>query len=324
MNLQAQEGESLPTPVTGRIFVTGGSGFVGRNIIEALGNRPLRLLLRGQKQAPKFKNPNIDVVQGDVTKPDSLRGKMDGCEAVIHLVAIISEEGKSTFDSVIRQGAVNVIKEAQQAGVSRFVQMSALGTRNDPRFGYFEAKWQAEQAVKQSGIPWTIFRPSVIFGPGDEFINTLAKLVKLAPVIPVVGSGQSKFQPVSVNEVATAFVRALDDPRTEGHIYDLGGGATYTYEEMLDVIAAHIGAKKPKVHVPLGLMKRVVALSRPLPKALRPPVTEEQLKMLAIDNATDDSATGDLIGRAPLKLEDGIDYVRGSSGAAGKANAPRA
>jgi len=324
MNLQAQEGESLPAPVTGRIFVTGGTGFVGGNIIEALGNRPLRLLVRGQQQAPKFKNPNIDIVQGDVTKPDSLRGTMDGCEAVIHLVAIISEEGKNTFDAVIRQGAVNVINEAQKAGVSRFLQMSALGTRNDPRFGYFEAKWQAEQAVKQSGIPWTIFRPSVIFGPGDEFINTLAKLVKTAPVIPVVGTGQSKFQPVSVKDVATAFVRALDDPRTEGHIYDLGGGATYSYEEMLDVIAEHIGAKKPKVHVPLGLIKRVVALSKPLPKALRPPVTEEQLKMLAIDNATDDSATGDLIGRAPLKLEDGIDYVRGSSSAAGKANAPQA
>lgn len=309
--------------VTGRIFLTGGTGFVGGNIVEALGNRPLRLLVRDQQRAPKFKNPNIDIVQGDVTIPETMRGKMDGCEAVIHLVAIIAEEGKSTFDSVIRQGSVNVVDEAKKAGVSRFLQMSALGTRNDPRFGYFEAKWQAEQAVIGSGITWTIFRPSVIFGPGDEFINTLAKLVKTAPVIPVVGSGQSKFQPVSVKDVARAFVRALDDPATAEHIYDLGGGATYSYEEMLDVIAEHLGARKPKVHIPLGLIKQVVSLAKALPKSLRPPVTEEQLKMLAIDNATDNSATGELIGRAPLNLKDGIDYVGRGSGNTGKTNFTR-
>lgn len=306
---QEQGRELQAKAVTGRIFITGGTGFVGGNIIDSLGNRPVRLLVRDQRNAAGTRKPNVETVEGDVTKPETLRGKMDGCEAVINLVAIISEEGNATFDSVIRQGTVNAVHEAMNAGVSRFLQMSALGTRNDPRFGYFEAKWQAEQAVKQSGIPWTIFRPSVIYGPGDEFINTLATLVKAAPVVPVVGTGESKFQPVSVREVARAFIRALDDPATAGQTYDLGGGATYSYEEMLDVIAKQLGVKKPKVHVPIGLMRTVVSLSRPLPKALRPPVTKEQLKMLAIDNATNNSATGELIGAAPQKLEDGIAYI---------------
>ncbi|MFN8590772.1 MAG: complex I NDUFA9 subunit family protein [Thermomicrobiales bacterium] len=296
-------------PVTGRIFITGANGFVGRNLITALGDRPMRALVRDKRAAGKIAGPNVEVVEGDVTDSRSLQGTMDGCEAVVHLVAIISEEGKETFDAVIRQGTVNVVAEAQRAGVSRFVQMSALGTRNDPRYGYFEAKWQAEQAVQRAGIPWTIFRPSVIFGSGDEFITTLASLVNAAPIIPVVGGGDSKFQPVAIRDVTAAFVHALDDPSTSYQIFDLGGGKIYTYEEMLDVIAHKLGKQKPKAHVPIGMMKLVVGLSNPLPKSLRPPVTSEQLKMLAIDNATDHSATADLIGRPALRLEDGIDYI---------------
>ena len=296
-------------PVSGRIFITGGTGFVGTNLRQALGERPLRLLVRKKADAASLAGGNVEVVEGDVTRPLTLRGAMDGCEAAIHLVAIIAEEGGATFDEVIRQGTVNTVDEAKRVGIRRFLFMSALGTRHDPHFGYFEAKWQAEQAVMESGIPWTIFRPSVIFGPGDEFITTLARLVSLAPVIPVVGAGTSKFQPVAVREVAQAYVRALDDPETAGHIYELGGGKVYEYEEMLDAIAAKLGKKKPKVHVPIGLMMPAVTLSKRLPKALRPPVTTEQLKMLAIDNCTDASATADLIGRPPIRLEDGIDYI---------------
>lgn len=302
------------SPVTGRIAITGGAGFVGKNIIAALGDRPIRVLVRDQRDARDIAGPNVEIVTGDVTRPETLRAAMEGVEAVIHLVAIISEEGNATFDNVIRQGTVNVLAEARRADVRRFLHMSALGTRNDPRFGYFEAKWQAEQAVQRSGIPWTIFRPSVIFGLGDEFITTLAGLVKSAPVIPVVGSGKSKFQPIFVREVAASFARALDDPSTAGHIYELGGGKTYTYEEMLDVIARQLGVSKPKVHVPASLMKAVLKFSKPLPKTLRPPVTDEQLKMLAIDNATGKSATAELIGRSPLALEEGIEYITKDGG----------
>ncbi len=309
MSVNGPREQQAAKPVRGRIFITGGAGFVGKNIIEALGDRPIRVLVRDARHASGIAGANVEIVEGDVTRPESLRGVMDGAEAIIHLVGIISEEGGATFDRVIRQGTANVVAEAKRAGLHRFLHMSALGTRNDPRFGYFEAKWQAEQAVEQSGIPWTIFRPSVIFGPGDEFITTLAGLVRAAPIIPVIGSGRSEFQPVSVREVASSFVRALDHPDTAGHIYDLGGGKTYTYEEMLDVIAHQLRVSKPKIHVSTSLMKIIVKLSKPLPKALRPPVTDEQLKMLAIDNSSKFSATAELIGREPLRLEDGIEYI---------------
>lgn len=297
-------------PVTGRIFLTGGTGFVGSALREALGGRPLRLLVRDPARHPNLAQHDVEVVAGDVTDPPTLRGAMDACEAMIHLVAIIAEERGATFDGVIRQGTVNVVAEAKRAGVRRFVHMSALGARDDPAFSYLFAKHRSEQTVMEAGIPWTIFRPSVIFGPGDEFINQLAGVVRAFPVIPVVGSGQSKFQPVSLRDVADAFVRALDDPATTGHAYEVGGPAVYTYEELLDLIARQLGKRKPKAHVPVGLMKLMVNLSKPLPKALRPPVTTEQLKMLALDNTTDHSATPDLIGRAPLGLDEGIDYIR--------------
>lgn len=301
--------ERRATPVQGRVFVTGGTGFVGSAIRRALAGRPLRLLVRSGSDASGLADEMTEVVEGDVTRPDTLNGTLDGCEAVIHLVAIISEEGGATFDGVIHQGTRHVVAAAEAAGVKRFLHMSALGTRDDPRFGYFQAKWQAEQAVQASPIPSTIFRPSVIFGPGDEFISTLATLIQRVPVIPVVGDGSSKFQPIAVSEVAEAFAEALADPGTAGNVLDLGGGTIYSYEQMLDVIARELGKHKPKIHVPVSLMMPIVKLSASLPKPFRPPVTEEQLKMLAIDNCTDDSDTEALIRRPPTSLENGIGYL---------------
>lgn len=293
-----------------RVFITGASGFVGGNVIQQLADTPVVALAHGSRPDLEAR-PNTQVVTGDVTDAESLRGAMDGCTLVIHLVAIIEESEGATFDGVIRQGTENVLAEARRAGIDRFIHMSALGAQDNPKYGYMQAKWHSEQAVRQSGMRYTIFRPSVIFGPGDGFINALAGVVKGFPVIPVVGDGTSRFQPVHVTEVARAFSRAVDDPEaTSDSIYELGGGRIYTYEEMIDVIAKALGKSKPKVHIPVALMKPVVAMSQPLPQALRPPVTQEQLRMLALDNTTDESATEMLIGTVPTSLEDAIGYIR--------------
>jgi len=294
-----------------RVFVTGGTGFVGSGIVKALNDSELTLMVRKPDQAGSIEKHTS--VRGDVTLPASLAGKLDGFDVVVHLVGIIEEQGKATFDSIIRQGTENVVNEAKRAGVRHFIHMSALGARDDPEYGYHSAKWNSEQAVKSSGLPYTIFRPSVIFGPDDGFVNALADVVRSFPVVPVVGTGKSKFQPVSLEDVADAFARAVRDPETtRDQTYDLGGARPYTYEQMLDVIASELGKKKPKVHIPVGMMKLVVAAAKPLPNKLRPPVTSEQLKMLALDNSTADSSTEFLIGRKPMALEDGIAYVRDS------------
>jgi uncharacterized protein YbjT (DUF2867 family) len=293
----------------GRVFIAGGTGFVGGNLLKSLGDRPVRLLVRDAAKSASLRCENRELVEGDITQPDSLKGVLDGCDIVINLVAIIKESGAITFDGVIRQGTEHLIAEAKRAKPARFVQMSALGAQDNPAFPYLQAKWRSEQIVQSSGRPFSIFRPSVIFGPGDEFINTLAKLAKSAPVIPVVGAGTSKFQPVFVHDVADAFVAVIDDPVSVGKTFELGGPDILTYEQMLDVIATRLGKKKPKAHVPVGLMKLIVAASGPLPARLRPPVTAEQLNMLALDNCTADSATARLIGRPPASLADNIGYI---------------
>jgi len=291
------------------ILITGGTGFVGSAVVNALAGRPLRLLVRDRAKAGDLPSQEVEIVEGNVTNPGTLPGAVAGCDTVIHLVAIIEESGGENFDSVIRQGTVNVVEAAKSAGARRFIDMSALGAADRPGFGYMQAKWRAEEAVRGSGLAWTIFRPSVIFGPGDGFINALAAVVRSFPVIPVVGDGQTRFQPISVRDVADAFVAAVDDPETAGQTYELGGPDVLTYEQLLDLVAEKLGKHKRKVHMPVGLMKTVVSLSTPLPKSIRPPVTSEQLKMLALDNSTDRSATEHLIGRPPLRLRDGLDYI---------------
>jgi uncharacterized protein YbjT (DUF2867 family) len=292
-----------------RILVTGGTGFVGSRIVERVKDAHDVVLLQragGGKAVPA----GVTTLEGDVTDPVSLSGKLEGFDAVIHLVAIIEEHGDATFDGVIRRGTENVVAAARAGGVPRFIHMSALGARDDPAYPYHQAKWRAEQAVRESGLDWTIFRPSVIFGKGDGFVTVLANVVRSFPVTPIAGSGEARFQPVQVDDVADCFVRAVDDPgATSGQTFELGGGKRYSYDEMIDAIARQLGVSRPRVHVPLGLMKTVVAVSAPLPKALRPPVTSEQLKMLSLDNTTEHSATGDLIGREPVALEDGIGYL---------------
>lgn len=296
-------------PSANRIFITGGTGFVGSALLTALGNRPLRLLVRDIDKHGEHESQHIEVVEGDVTNAGSLRETMSNCSTVIHLVAIIEESGNRTFDQVIRQGTENVINEARAAGVRRFIQMSALGAANKPEFPYHQAKWRAEEAVRASGLDWTIFRPSIIFGPGDGFITTLAGVVRTFPIMPVVGDGRSQFQPVAVEDVAAGFLNALDNPVTIHETLELGGPDVLTYEQLLQLIAQHLGKTRRSLHIPVPLMRAVVTAAQPLPKKLRPPVTRDQLKMLALDNTTSNSATERLIGHPPRSLRENLGYI---------------
>lgn len=291
-----------------RIFLTGGTGFVGTEIQRALNGRPLTVLVRPGVSGPR--NPAATYVNGDITDPDSLSGSMDGCSTVIHLVAIIEETGNATFDRVIRQGTENVVSEAKRAGVQQIILMSALGARDDPAYPYLLAKYRAEEIVETSGIPWTVFRPSIIFGPGDGFMNRLATLVRSYPVVPIAGNGKSLFQPVHVSEVAASFAWAVGHPESIGRTFELGGPDILTYDEIIDVIQQQLGTRRKTIHLPIGLVRNVVRLSSPLPEKLHPPVTLDQLRMLDLDNCTDRSATADLIGRPQLHLQDGIGYLR--------------
>ncbi|MBM7842395.1 SDR family oxidoreductase [Herpetosiphon giganteus] len=299
------------------ILVTGGTGYVGSRLIEKLRQRPepVRVLVRTPEKAQKLVAGNISIVKGDVTDPESLLAAMKGVSTVIHLVAIIRERsGGITFERMNYQATVNVVDAAKAAGVKRFLHMSALGVVNDPNLPYMDTKFRAQKYVEASGLEWTVFQPSVIFGEGDEFINTLADLVRRplmiapAPFVPVVGDGKTKFQPVWRDDVIDAFIKALDDRSTIGQIYQLGGPDALTYEQMLDLIMQKLGKKRSKIYVPVQLMKPAVfMMDKILPK---PPVTPAQLTMLSLDNSAPQSATEQLIGHPPLALRDGIDYIK--------------
>jgi NADH dehydrogenase len=290
------------------ILVTGATGFVGRSIVKALRGHQVRALVRSTSS---HLPDGVAPVVGDVTAPSTLETAAVGVDVLIHLVGIIEERGSATFDRIIYEGSKNIVDAAKSAGVRHLILMSALGARDEANLPYMQAKYRSEEYLKASGLPYTIFRPSVIFGPGDGFVTTLATVVRKFPVIPVVGSGATRFSPVAIEDIADAFCAVVNDPSlARNATIEAGGAQTLTYEAMLDMLAAELGVRKPKVHVPLRLMQSIVKVSTPLPKALKPPVTPEQLKMLSLDNSTPPSSLASLIGRSPKSLEGNISYIR--------------
>lgn len=291
------------------ILVTGGSGFIGRRVVARLAEagRPVRVLARGQRQADLPQG--VERLPGNVATGEGLAEAMEGVERVVHLVAIIRETRGQTFDGVIRGGTERVVEAARAAAVKKLVHVSAIGARDDPTYPYLHAKWRAEQAVMGSGLNYTILRPSIVFGEGDEFINALAALVRGNPLVPIAGEGKTRFQPIWVEDVVTCIVACLEDGSHDGEVVEIGGPEHLTYKEMVDAVQEALGRRRPKLHIPLALMKPLArAMEAVLP---RPPVTVEQLKMLALDNVTALDAVPRRFGFQPRPLREGIGYIRG-------------
>jgi NADH dehydrogenase len=249
------------------------------------------------------------VVSGNVLQPDSLRGAADGCDAVIHLVGIISEVGEQTFENVHFRATQNVLAEAKRAGAIHWIQMSALGTRPKAVSRYHQTKWLAEEAVRASGLDWTILRPSLIYGPEDHFVNLFAQMIRWSPVLPVMGDGQSKLQPVSVEDVARCFVGAVSEPRSIGQTLDVCGPDRLTFNEVLDAILIALGKRRLKLHLPLPLARLQAALFETLfPLVLRkaPPLNRDQLLMLQEDNVGDARPAVELFQLTPPRFSEDI------------------
>jgi NADH dehydrogenase len=294
--------------VTRRIFVTGATGFVGRAVIPALQARghAVRCLVRRGSEHDLRGLEGLERVEGDVLSPPTLERGMAGCDTVVHLVGIIREKPAtlSTFERIHTQGTANVLTAAAATGVRRYLHMSALGSRADARSRYHRSKWAAEDAVRGSPVAWTIFRPSIIYGRGDQFVTLLASLVRHAPLVPVIGGGQQKLQPVPVEHVAEAFARAADLPATEKRVYDVGGPEAVTMVRLLDLIGAALDRPRVrKVHVPLGLVRPAARLLHRLPGF---PITPDQLLMLEEDSVCDPQPFQAAFGLSPMPLATGL------------------
>jgi len=287
------------------ILLTGGTGFIGSRIVRALRveDRAVRALVRDSGDAGRLQALGCDTIVGDMTDAASLRAAVEGCDTVIHLVAIL--QGKpSEFDRVMTEGTRDLVSAAKQAGVRRFVLMSALGFDEQTKdlVPYYRAKWQMEQDVKASGLEHVIFRPSFVFGPGGGAIEQFKKIAKLAPVTPIVGPGTQRIQPIWVDDVSAYYAAAVDKPEAANRTFELGGPDVVTWNEFWSRLKRAQGLHRPSLHIPFAVMRAQAVVLERLPK---PPVTRDQLTMLAAgDNVVTNADAVDTFGLPLVPLDE--------------------
>jgi NADH dehydrogenase len=263
-----------------KILVTGGTGFVGPKVVHALRaqGREVRALVRRPERATQLAGWGAELATGDVTDPASLRAAAEGCTHVIHLVAIIKGKPQD-FHRVMTQGTKDLVAASKAAGIERFVLMSALGTSETTKdaIPYFAAKWAMEQEVKASGLEYTIFRPSFVFGRDGGVLPTFIKQVRYSPAVTVIGSGLQKLQPIWVEDVAASFAHGVDHPGAANRTFEIAGPDVVTWNELYLTIAKVLGKRRRLVHIPVPLARSGAQLAQFMPGA---PVTPDQIAMI--------------------------------------------
>ena len=289
------------------ILVTGGTGFVGPRVVHGLRerDRPVRALVRDPdgRSATMLAAWGAELVEGDMSDRESLRRAVEGSEAVVHLVAI-RQGSADQFRRVMEEGTRELVSAAKEAGVKRFVLMSALGASEETKdlVPYYHAKWEQEQTVSGSGLEHVIFRPSFVFAKDGGILPTFRRLARLSPVTPIIGSGKQRIQPIWIEDVAAYFAQGVDKAEAANRTFELGGPDIVTWNEFWERLKRAAGARRPSIHLPFGLMRAQAALLEKLPA---PPVTRDQLTMLAAgDNVVTGSDAVDTFGFALVPLDE--------------------
>ena len=289
------------------IVITGATGFVGEEIVRQAraAGHPIRAIVREPQRAQWLtERYGVELFHGNVLYAPSIEGAMEGAKCVIHLVGIIHEQKENTFERAHTRATQYVVDEAKKSKVKRYVHMSALGTRENARSRYHQTKWAAEEYVRKSGLAWTMFRPSFIYGPHDKAINTLAQLVRRLPFVPVLGNGRTKIQPISVENVAKAFVAAVHNDASIGKTYDLCGPDAFTWNELYDALQTILGTRKRKLHLPLPVARVQAAFFEKI--LADPPFTRDQLLMLQEDSVGDPKPAEQEFFLQQEKFEEGV------------------
>jgi NADH dehydrogenase len=289
------------------VTVFGGSGFVGRYVVRELAKAGARVRVgvRNVERA-QFLKPMGDVGQvvpvlANVRDDASVAAAVAGADSVVNLVGILHEGGRQTFAAVHAEAPGRIARAAAAAGAERFLQVSAIGADPEAESAYARSKAAGERAARAGFPGTTVFRPSIVFGPEDEFFNRFAAMARLVPALPLVGGGTTRFQPVYVGDVADAAMAALRDPATAGKTYELGGPRVCTFKELMELMLHEIGRRRLLVPVPELAMWPQALICELLPV---PPLTRDQLIQLRRDNVVAPGALGlaDL-GVEPTALE---------------------
>jgi NADH dehydrogenase len=286
------------------VLVTGASGLVGAHTCRELARRgwQVRALVRNRRKAlRRLAIAGVEIATGDVRDRKALGDALDGVDAVVHLAAIAIERRGESYETVNRNATTILLEAMRAEEVERLIYMSQNGASSDSPYRFLRSKRAAEDCERESGLAWTIFRPSVIFGPEDEFVNVLARLVRLTPIVyPLPGGGKARFQPVAVEDVARAIGAALDGSHTERESYALGGPEALTLRQMVRRILVAMSTKRLLVGVPVALIRPLVAVAqRVLPN---PPVTTSLLDLLSLDNTIHGASAWPELGITPLSF----------------------
>lgn len=277
------------------VVVFGGSGFVGRHAVRALARQGWRVRaavrrpdLAGHLQ-PMGAVGQIQPVQANLRFPDSVRRAVEGAQAVVNLVGILAKSGPQTFEAVHVEGARTVAAAARDAGAKTLVHVSALGADRRAKSNYARTKAAGEAAVLKEFPEAVILRPSLVFGPEDQLFNRFAEMAQMAPLLPLIGGGRTRLQPVYAGNVGAAIAAACAGKAAGGKIYELGGAEIITFRQLLDRAQAWSGRKRPYLRIPFWAAKLGALLTAPLPNGLRP-LTVDQIRMLQSDNVVSQAA----------------------------------
>lgn len=289
-----------------RILVTGAAGFVGSHVVQHLLARGFEVIGLVHSRAPRWEHSEVEITKGDMRKPKTLAEALKNANGVAHCVGIIREGKGVTFENLVAEGTANLVNEAKKAGIKKFVFISALGTRPNARSRYHRTKWQAEEAIRNSGISYTILRPSIIFGPEDDFINAFA-----GKWIPFPSGGKNLLQPVYVEDVARIVALCFTNERASGKTFELGGPERYEMRQVIAIAEEVFGRKGFHPPIPISILKIIArVLFDSLQKfGWRVPVTSDQLLMLEEPNICSDEALTEIESVFGIKftsLRDGL------------------
>lgn len=292
-----------------RVAVVGATGFVGRHVVARLasGGHHVFAISRDGSRRPEW-DGSVETRPADVSTGAGLGPALEGAEAVVHLVAIPREQGGRTFDAVNVDGTRRVVEATSAAGARRFVHLSVLGVAEDPRLAYLHSKWRGEQIVRGSSLDWVILRPSLLFGRGDGFFSLVRTTLKWwSPgIVAIPGDGSSRFQPLSVDDLALAVERSVIDADRAGSVYELGGPRYWSYREIVDEVMRVTGMKRLKLGMPIPLLSTLTAVTdRVLPIF---PVSHDQIASLQRPNFTDLDAFESAFGVTPRPMD--LEYLR--------------
>ena len=292
-----------------RVLVTGATGFLGRKVTWALLQRGMevRCLVHTPGREDVLGDAQVDISYGDVTDVAALKASMYHVDAVVHLAAIIQEDRGMTFEEVNVLGTRNIAAVSRERGVEHLVHASVTSVRNNRRYRFLHSRWLAEQEVIRSGLPYTIVRFSTLFGPGDEFVNTLNAMLLISPIFPLPGLSESRFQPMAVEDAARCIAEAVGDEGLIEKTVELGGPESMGCREMVELVCRLRGLRRLKVPIPFTLLRKFLQAVEAT--GLSVPVTTHRLDALTFDRIDETSTVEKLFGFQPTHVADGIQYV---------------